>query len=123
MRIVSSMEKKFESRLKRHRRVRAKVSGSAEKPRLNVFRSVKHIYAQLIDDDAGTTLASASSLDPALRARSGGNIEGAKGVGALIASRAREKGIARVVFDRGGYRYHGRIKSLAEAAREGGLEF
>lgn len=117
------MEKKFELRLKRHRRVRAKVSGTAEKPRLNVFRSVKHIYVQLIDDDAGVTLLSASSVDPSLREQSGGNIEGAKAVGALIAARAKEKGISRVVFDRGGYKYHGRVKSLAEAAREGGLEF
>lgn len=117
------MNRKQTLRLKRHRRVRAKVSGTAERPRLNVFRSIRHIYAQLIDDDAGVTLAAASSLDPSLRATSGGNIEGARQVGALIAARAIEKGINRVVFDRGGYKYHGRVKSLADAAREGGLEF
>jgi large subunit ribosomal protein L18 len=117
------MEKKFELRLKRHRRVRAKVKGTAERPRLCVFRSTKHIYAQLIDDDAGVTLAAASSLDPSLRSQSGGNIAGAKAVGSLIASKAQEKGIKAVVFDRGGFRYHGRVKSLADSAREGGLEF
>ncbi len=117
------MNRKQTLRLKRHRRVRAKVSGTAERPRLNVFRSIRHIYAQLIDDDAGVTLAAASSLDPSLRSTSGGNIEGARQVGALIAARAIEKGINRVVFDRGGYKYHGRVKSLADAAREGGLEF
>lgn len=90
---------------------------------MNVFRSLKHIYAQLIDDEAGHTLVAASSLDPSLKGVSGGNIAGAKAVGALVASRALERGIKRVVFDRGGYKYHGRVKALADAAREGGLEF
>lgn len=117
------MEKKYALRLKRHRRVRAKVEGTAERPRLCVFRSTKHIYAQLIDDGAGVTLVAASSVESPLRGQSGGNIAGARSVGALIASKAAEKGIKSVVFDRGGFRYHGRVKSLAEAAREGGLEF
>jgi len=118
------MNEKIRLRAKRHRRVRAKVSGTAQRPRLNVFRSVNHIYAQVIDDDAGNTLAAASSLDASLRNGSkGGNIQGAKEVGALIAQRAKDKGITRVVFDRGGYLYHGRIKNLADAAREAGLEF
>jgi large subunit ribosomal protein L18 len=119
-----SMNDKIRLREKRHTRVRAKVSGTAERPRLNVFRSVNHIYAQVIDDDAGATLASASSLDASVRdGKKGGNIEGAKQVGALIAQRAKEKGINSVVFDRGGFKYHGRVKNLADAAREGGLEF
>jgi large subunit ribosomal protein L18 len=118
------MNDKIRLRNKRHVRVRAKVSGTAERPRLNVFRSVNHIYAQLIDDDAGHTLAAASSLDAALRnGKKGGNIDGAKEVGGLIAQRAKDKGISRVVFDRGGYKYHGRVKNLADAAREAGLEF
>lgn len=118
------MDKKVALRLKRHVRVRAKVHGTAERPRLAVFRSVKHIYAQLIDDDAGATLAAAGSLDKTLRETpSGGNIEGAKAVGALIAVRAKDKGIEKVVFDRGGFRYHGRVKGLADAAREAGLQF
>ncbi|MCX6362335.1 MAG: 50S ribosomal protein L18 [Armatimonadetes bacterium] len=118
------MDKKIALRIKRHRRVRAKVHGTAERPRLAVFRSVKHIYAQLIDDDAGATLAAAGSVDPTLKTTiSGGNIDGAKAVGTLIAARAIEKGIATVVFDRGGFRYHGRIKGLADAAREAGLKF
>jgi large subunit ribosomal protein L18 len=119
------MDDKVRLRIKRHRRVRAKVHGTAERPRLAVFRSLKHIYAQLIDDDTCVTLASASSVDPGLREQkaNGGNIAGAKAVGALVAARAKEKGIARVVFDRGGFQYHGRVKNLAEAAREAGLEF
>src|SRR5205823_4268156 len=117
------MDEKVRLRLKRHKRVRYKVSGSADRPRLNVFRSLKHIYAQLIDDDSGATLAAASSVDASLRKKSGGNIDGAKAVGSLIANRAKEKGITKVVFDRGGFQYHGRIKELAAAAREGGLEF
>jgi large subunit ribosomal protein L18 len=88
-----------------------------------VYRSTKHIYAQLIDDDAGVTVAAASSLSEPLKGQSGGNITGAKSVGTLIASQAQDKGIKAVVFDRGGFRYHGRVKSLAEAARAGGLEF
>jgi len=119
------MNEKVRLRLKRHRRVRAKISGTAERPRLNVFRSLKHIYAQLIDDDAGHTMAAASTVEPAFRnaGKSGGNVEAARAIGLLIAERAKEKGITRVVFDRGGYQYHGRVKQLAEAAREGGLEF
>ncbi|CAM3232047.1 50S ribosomal protein L18 [Vagococcus sp. PNs007] len=108
-------------RLKRHGRVRAKISGTAECPRLNVFRSNKNIYAQLIDDVAGVTLASASTLDKDI---SGGNkTELASAVGGSIAKKATEKGIKEVVFDRGGYLYHGRVAALAEAARENGLEF
>jgi large subunit ribosomal protein L18 len=111
-----------EARAKRHRRVRAKVSGTAECPRLNVFRSSKHIYAQLIDDINGVTLASASSLSKEFEGN-GGNKQGAREVGKLIAKVATEKGISEVVFDRGGYIYHGRIQELAEGAREGGLKF
>jgi large subunit ribosomal protein L18 len=118
------MDDKVRLRLKRHRRVRYKVSGTADRPRLNVFRSSKHIYVQLVDDDAGHTLVAASSVEPSLRdAKNGGNIEGAKAVGTLIAERAKEKGITRVVFDRGGFQYHGRVQQLADAAREGGLQF
>ncbi|GFR38835.1 50S ribosomal protein L18 [Insulibacter thermoxylanivorax] len=112
-------------RLRRHFRVRKKVSGTAERPRLNVYRSEKHIYAQLIDDVKGVTLASASTLDKELRSevKNGGNVEAARKVGELIAKRAQAAGIKAVVFDRGGYLYHGRVKALAEAAREAGLEF
>ena len=108
-------------RLKRHKRVRAKISGTAERPRLNVFRSNTNIYAQIIDDVAGVTLVSANSLEKGFEG--GGNKEAAKKVGLAIAERAKEKGIACVVFDRGGYLYHGRVKELAERAREGGLQF
>lgn len=112
-------------RLLRHRRVRAKIRGTAERPRLCVFRSLKHIYAQVIDDDVGHTLVAASTLEPAFRqtGKTGGNIEAAKIVGGWVAQRAKEKGITHVVFDRGGNLYHGRVKALADAAREGGLEF
>ncbi|MGI4979154.1 MAG: 50S ribosomal protein L18 [Janthinobacterium lividum] len=107
-----------------HARVRAKVSGTAARPRLNVFRSLNHIYAQVIDDASATTLASASTLiKKGDEKRSGGNIDAAASVGKLIAERAKDKGVTRVVFDRGGYLYHGRIKALADAAREAGLEF
>ena len=109
-------------RLKRHKRVRAKVFGTTERPRLNVFRSEKNIYAQVIDDVNGVTLASASSLDKAIEGY-GGNIAAATAVGKLVAERAKAKGIETVVFDRGGYLYHGRVKALAEGAREGGLKF
>ena len=109
-------------RLKRHKRVRAKVFGTPERPRLNVFRSEKNIYAQVIDDVNGVTLASASSLDKAIEGY-GGNIAAATAVGKLVAERAKAKGIETVVFDRGGYLYHGRVKALAEGAREGGLKF
>jgi large subunit ribosomal protein L18 len=115
---------KNESRQKRHRRVRKRVVGVAERPRLNVYRSLNHIYAQVIDDRKGHTLAAASSLDTSLRTdKNGGNVEGARAVGALIAERAKAAGINCVVFDRGGYLYHGRVRALADAAREGGLEF
>ena len=110
------------ARLKRHRRVRKNISGTAERPRLNVYRSLNHIYAQIIDDTKGITLVSASSLDKAFDGK-GGNIEGAKLVGKMVAEKALEKGIKTVVFDRGGYIYHGRVAALAEGAREGGLEF
>jgi len=107
-----------------HKRVRDKVSGSNERPRLNVYRSLNHIYTQLIDDVTGVTLVSASTVGKKGEEKKvGGNIEAAKTVGKLIAERAKEKGIKKVVFDRGGYLYHGRIKALADAAREAGLEF
>ena len=106
-----------------HKRIRRKVSGSTERPRLAVFRSVKHIYAQVIDDTVGHTLAAASSNEKKDSIKSGGNVAGAKAVGKLLAERAKDKGVKLVVFDRGGYLYHGRVKALAEAAREGGLEF
>lgn len=109
-------------RLKRHKRVRAKISGTPEAPRLNVFRSAANIYAQIIDDVSGVTLVSASTLDKAVEGY-GGNIAAARSVGKLLAERAREKGIEKVVFDRGGYLYHGRVQALAEGAREGGLQF
>jgi len=109
------------ARLRRHARVRTKISGTAERPRLNVFRSSKHIYAQIIDDNAGVTLCSASSMDKGFDIY-GGNIEAATEVGKNIAKAAIEKGITEVVFDRGGYLYHGRVKALAEGAREGGLK-
>ena len=111
----------FERRQRRARVKLRKVSG--ERPRLSVFRSSKHIYAQVIDDVKGLTLASASSLEKDMRAKSGANVEAAKAVGMLVARRAVEKGVKDVVFDRGGYRYHGRIKALGDAAREGGLNF
>ncbi|WP_296902896.1 50S ribosomal protein L18 [uncultured Megasphaera sp.] len=112
-------------RLKRHWRLRKNINGTAERPRLNVFRSLNNIYAQVIDDVNGVTLVSASSLDKEIKDQnvSGGNAEGAKLVGALVAKRAIEKGITTVVFDRGGYIYHGRVAALAEAAREAGLKF
>ena len=109
-------------RLKRHKRVRAKISGTPEMPRLNVFRSEANIYAQVIDDVNGVTLASASSLDKDVEGY-GGNVAAASAVGKLVAQRALAKGIENVVFDRGGYLYHGRVKALAEGAREGGLKF
>ncbi len=108
-----------------HSRIRKKILGTAERPRLNVFRSLNHIYAQIIDDVKGVTLVSASSLDKEVRTvnKAGGNAAGAKSVGAEIAKRAKSKGIETVVYDRGGYNYHGRVKVLAEAAREAGLKF
>lgn len=110
-------------RLRIHRRIRKKVRGTAERPRFAVFRSVKHIYVQIIDDRAGVTLVSASTDEKARPEGAGGNLAGAKAVGKLVAERAKAKGIAKVVFDRGGYLYHGRVKALADSAREAGLEF
>ena len=110
------------ARLKRHKRVRAKISGTPECPRLNVFRSARHIYAQIIDDLSGTTLAAASTMDKDFEGN-GGNKEAAHKVGEAVAKKAMEKGITKVVFDRSGYIYHGRVKELAEGARKGGLKF
>jgi large subunit ribosomal protein L18 len=123
--IVAQALEKRKARKRRHFRVRKKVYGSAESPRLNVYRSLKHIYAQLIDDQSGRTLISASTLDPSLQGqlKTAGNREAARTVGELLAKKALEKGIDRVVFDRGGFLYHGRIKALAEGARSGGLKF
>ena len=106
-----------------HSRIRRKVSGTAERPRLSVYRSLNHISAQLIDDVNGRTIASASTVEKDLRGSSGGNVEAARQIGKLVAERAKEQGIEQVVFDRGGYIYHGRVKGLAEAAREAGLKF
>lgn len=114
---------KNEARVKRHLRVRKKITGTTERPRLNIFRSSKHMYAQIIDDTNGVTLASASTKEKTSGVENGGNIEAAKAIGALIAQRAKEKGIDKVVFDRSGYLYHGRVQALADAAREAGLEF
>jgi len=108
------------ARQRRHRRIRVKLAGTAQRPRLNVFRSLQHIYAQVIDDASGTTLAAASTLGADER---GTKSDRARAVGKAIAERAKEKGVTAVVFDRGGYMYHGRIKALADAAREAGLEF
>jgi large subunit ribosomal protein L18 len=115
--------KALSPRKRRHVRVRAKVSGTAQRPRLNVFRSSAHIYVQLVDDVAGRTLAAASDLEAPIREKGGNKSERASAVGSLIAVRAKEAGISSVVFDRGGFLYHGRIKAVADAAREGGLEF
>ena len=122
------MIKKFDSnkaRLKRHRRVRAKISGTAERPRLNVFRSTKHIYAQIIDDVAGNTIVSASTLQADVKdgLEKTNNVEAASKLGTVIAKKALDNGIKAVVFDRGGYIYQGKVKALADAAREAGLEF
>jgi large subunit ribosomal protein L18 len=117
---------KDKTRQRIHDRIRKKMIGSPERPRLNVYRSLNHIYAQIIDDTKGVTLASASTAqqgDTKGSKRTGGNVASAKSIGQQIAQRAKEKGIKKVVFDRGGYLYHGRIKALAEAAREAGLEF
>jgi large subunit ribosomal protein L18 len=111
------------AREKRHERVRLSVTGSSERPRLAVFRSVKQIYAQVIDDSSGRTLVSASSLEADLRRATGSKSDRARSVGALLAERAKKAGVERVVFDRAGFRYHGRIRSLAEGAREAGLDF
>jgi large subunit ribosomal protein L18 len=123
-----SVRTKEDIRQRLHDRIRKKLRGTAERPRLAVFRSGGHIYAQVIDDDQARTLCAASSLDADLRkdktkSKTGGNVASAKAVGSLIAARAKDKGIGAVVFDRGGFQYHGRIKALADAAREAGLKF
>ncbi len=120
-----STRTKEEIRQRLHDRIRKKVRGTQARPRLAVHRSQAHIYAQVIDDDAGTTLAAASSRDKDVRGKhkSGANVAAAKEVGSLVAARAKQKGVLLVVFDRGGFQYHGRIKALADAAREGGLKF
>ncbi len=115
--------KALSPRKRRHVRVRAKVSGTAQRPRLNVFRSSAHIYVQLVDDVAGRTLAAASDLEAPIREQGGTKSERATAVGSLIAERAKAAGVTSVVFDRGGFLYHGRVKAVADAAREGGLEF
>ena len=117
--------KRERSRVRRHHRVRLRVFGTAQRPRLNVFRSNAHIYAQVIDDTTGRTLISASSLDKELKGKvkNGGNVTAAVAVGQLVAERALKANVTAVVFDRGGYKYHGRIKALAEASREKGLKF
>jgi len=122
---VADTKNAEQQRQKRHRRVRVQVHGTAERPRLNVFRSLRHIYAQLIDDTVGHTLAAAGTLDEELRNDLGKlkRTEQAKLVGQLLAKRALEKGVKQVVFDRGGYKYHGRVKALAEGARSAGLQF
>lgn len=116
-----AVKTRSELRLARHQRIRKKLAGTAERPRLAVFKSQKHIYAQIIDDRAGHTIAAAASTEKGLEASD--TIEGAKKVGAVLAQRAKEKGIEAVVFDRGGFQYHGVVASLAEGAREGGLKF
>ena len=116
-----TLTKRNEIRQRMHDRIRRKLSGTAERPRLNVYRSLNHIYAQVIDDQNGVTLAEASTMS--LKVKTGGNVAAAKEIGKAVAERAVEKGIKKVVFDRGGYLYHGRIKALADAAREAGLDF
>lgn len=116
-------KQKRDSRIRRHVRVRGQVSGTAERPRLAVFRSNRHVVAQVIDDRAGVTLAAASTHESELRSEGTGNVGAAARVGSLVAERAKAAGIERVVFDRGGFRYHGRVAALADAAREAGLEF
>lgn len=120
-----SKSDKNEARKKRHYRMRKNIVGTSDRPRLNIYRSLQNIYAQIIDDNNGTTVVSASTMDEVFKGKfsNGGNVDAAKAVGKLVAERALEKGIKAVVFDRGGYLYHGRIKELADAAREAGLEF
>jgi large subunit ribosomal protein L18 len=120
-----TLDSKNVARRRIHLRIRSRVGGRPQVPRLNVFRSLGHIYAQIVDDTRGHTLVSASSLDKEVRKtlKGGGNVAAAKGVGQVLATRAKAAGISRVVFDRGGYAYHGRVKALADAAREGGLQF
>src|SRR5262249_8671754 len=120
---MTSAQKVRELRLRRHRRVRKKVRGTTERPRLAVFRSNNHITAQVIDDVAGKTLAAASTTEASLRSGATGNKDAAAKIGKLLADRAKAAGVSKVVFDRGGFMYHGRIAAVADAAREGGLEF
>jgi large subunit ribosomal protein L18 len=122
-RSMSTAQKLRQARIRRHRRVRKNVRGTAERPRLAVFRSNRHVTAQVIDDNAGKTLAAASSTEPDLRSGATGNKDAATKVGALLADRAKAAGVSKVVFDRGGFQYHGRVAAVAEAAREHGLEF
>jgi large subunit ribosomal protein L18 len=119
---VTTTTRKHDGRLRRHRRVRKKVWGGPDRPRLAVFRSNRHIYAQLVDDDNGRTMAAASSLEAEVKGQAGDKKDVAKAVGGLIARRAKDAGVDRAVFDRGGRLYHGRVRSLAEGAREGGLQ-
>ena len=124
--ITKKMKGKRERRERAHLRVRKRVRGTEERPRLSIYKSLRFIYAQVIDDDKGTTLAAANSADPAVREQLGSSTSGkaaAKLVGELVAARAKERGVDKVVFDRGGYIYHGRVQALAEAAREKGLQF
>lgn len=122
---VATTVKDLEPRERRHRRIRKKVFGTRERPRLNVYRSLRHIYAQVIEDETGHTLVAASTLDPEIREAAGGlsKTDAARKVGELVARRALAHGITRVVFDRGGFKYHGRVAAVAEGARAGGLEF
>jgi large subunit ribosomal protein L18 len=120
---MSAKKTVLDPRQRRHRRVRKKVRGTAERPRLAVFRSNNHIYAQVIDDVAGRTLAAASTADEGIKGGATGTVDAASKVGALVAQRATSAGVGKVVFDRGGFRYHGRVAALADAARAGGLEF
>lgn len=120
--MISKVDKN-KARQKRHQRVRSILVGTKERPRLNVYRSNKHIYAQVIDDTEHVTLASASTQDPEFTGDNGSNVEAAQTIGGLVANRAKDEGITNVVFDRGGYLYHGRVKALADGARENGLEF
>ena len=122
--MTTTAQKRHELRIRRHRRVRKKVHGTATRPRLAIYRSNKHLTAQVIDDDAGRTLASASTLEADFRKQqSGGNVAAATAVGARVAERAKQAGVSAVVFDRGGFLYHGRVAAIAEAARAAGLEF
>ena len=122
---MGRIDDKKRNRLNRRRRIRGKVRGTAQRPRLSIFRSTRHIYAQIIDDDMGTVITSASTMEAQLREsnKNGGNIEAAREVGKLLAQRAVSKKIEMVSFDRGGFKYHGRVKALAEAVRDGGLKF
>jgi large subunit ribosomal protein L18 len=120
---MSTVATRSSSRIKRHERIRLRMSGTPVRPRLAIFRSLNHIYAQVIDDSTGQTLAAASSLEAVLRGATGTKMEDAKRVGQLVAERAKGAGIDQVVFDRAGFKYHGRVRSLAEAAREAGLDF